>query len=139
MAFNLRNRNFLKLLDFTPREIQHLLDLSMELKKAKYNGYEQPTLTGKNIALIFEKTSFCPCPPRLTQRAGHPKDRRHRRESATVATARRRTPGKAVSRPQSEPGPPPKAAAAPRGRCSCTWRHRKNCATMVVAWRGRVQ
>ena len=57
MAFNLRNRNFLKLLDFTPREIQHLLDLSMELKKAKYNGYEQPTLTGKNIALIFEKTS----------------------------------------------------------------------------------
>lgn len=33
MAFNLRNRNFLKLLDFTPREIQHLLDLSMELKK----------------------------------------------------------------------------------------------------------
>ena len=57
MAFNLRNRNFLKLLDFTPREIQHLLDLSMELKKAKYNGYEQPKLTGKNIALIFEKTS----------------------------------------------------------------------------------
>lgn len=55
MAFNLRNRNFLKLLDFTPREIQHLLDLSMELKKAKYNGYEQPKLTGKNIALIFEK------------------------------------------------------------------------------------
>lgn len=57
MAFNLRNRNFLKLLDFTPREIQHLLDLSIELKKAKYNGYEQPRLKGKNIALIFEKTS----------------------------------------------------------------------------------
>ncbi|SEG32593.1 ornithine carbamoyltransferase [Vibrio hangzhouensis] len=57
MAFNLRNRNFLKLLDFTPREIQHLLELSIELKKAKYNGYEQPRLIGKNIALIFEKTS----------------------------------------------------------------------------------
>ncbi|MCE7631003.1 ornithine carbamoyltransferase subunit F, partial [Vibrio fluvialis] len=39
MAFNLRNRNFLKLLDFTPREIQHMLDLAVELKKAKYNGY----------------------------------------------------------------------------------------------------
>ncbi|MCE7631005.1 ornithine carbamoyltransferase subunit F, partial [Vibrio fluvialis] len=48
---------FLKLLDFTPREIQHMLDLAAELKKAKYNGYEQPRLTGKNIALIFEKTS----------------------------------------------------------------------------------
>lgn len=57
MAYNLRNRNFLKLLDFTPREIQHLLDLSIELKKAKYNGYEQPRLKGKNIALIFEKNS----------------------------------------------------------------------------------
>ncbi|BDM66022.1 ornithine carbamoyltransferase [Shewanella sp. NFH-SH190041] len=57
MAFNLRNRNFLKLLDFTPREIQFLLDMAADLKKAKYNGTEQPKLTGKNIALIFEKTS----------------------------------------------------------------------------------
>ncbi|SHO56842.1 ornithine carbamoyltransferase [Vibrio quintilis] len=57
MAFNLRNRNFLKLLDFSSREIQHFLDLAIELKKAKYNGYEQPRLTGKNVALIFEKTS----------------------------------------------------------------------------------
>jgi ornithine carbamoyltransferase len=57
MAFNLRNRNFLKLLDFTPCEIQHLLTLSADLKKAKYAGYEQPRLTGKNIALIFEKAS----------------------------------------------------------------------------------
>ncbi|MGF1715782.1 ornithine carbamoyltransferase [Photobacterium chitinilyticum] len=57
MAFNLRNRNFLKLLDFTPCEIQHLLELSAELKKAKYSGYEQPRLTRKNIALIFEKSS----------------------------------------------------------------------------------
>ncbi|UJF19095.1 ornithine carbamoyltransferase [Vibrio sp. SS-MA-C1-2] len=57
MAFNLKNRNFLKLLDFTPREIQHLIEMSGELKKAKYNGYEKPCLTGKNIALIFEKSS----------------------------------------------------------------------------------
>jgi len=57
MAFNLRNRNFLKLLDFTPREIQHLIDLSVELKKAKYGGYEQQRLKNKNIALIFEKDS----------------------------------------------------------------------------------
>ncbi|PKF50365.1 ornithine carbamoyltransferase [Enterovibrio nigricans] len=57
MAFNLRNRNFLKLLDFTPREIEHLLSLSAELKKAKYAGSEQPRLKGKNIALIFEKAS----------------------------------------------------------------------------------
>ena len=57
MAFNLRNRNFLKLLDFTPREIQYMLDLSANLKKAKYGGYEQPRLKGKNIALIFEKAS----------------------------------------------------------------------------------
>ncbi|HAF30004.1 MAG TPA: ornithine carbamoyltransferase [Bacteroidales bacterium] len=57
MAFNLRNRNFLKLLDFTPQEIKFLLDLSADLKKAKYNGTEQPRLTGKNIALIFEKAS----------------------------------------------------------------------------------
>jgi ornithine carbamoyltransferase len=57
MAFNLRNRNFLKLLDFTPREIQHLLDLSADLKRAKYAGYEKPRLQGKNIALIFEKSS----------------------------------------------------------------------------------
>lgn len=57
MAFNLKNRNFLKLLDFTPTEIKFLLDLSADLKKAKYSGTEQPKLKGKNIALIFEKTS----------------------------------------------------------------------------------
>lgn len=57
MAFNLRNRNFLKLLDFTPEEIKYLLNLAGELKKAKYAGTEQPRLKGKNIALIFEKTS----------------------------------------------------------------------------------
>ncbi len=57
MAFNLRNRNFLKLLDFTPQEIKFLLELSADLKKAKYAGTEQKTLVGKNIALIFEKAS----------------------------------------------------------------------------------
>ena len=57
MAFNLRNRHLLKLLDFGPSEIKFLLDLSVDLKKAKYAGIEQPRLTGKNIALIFEKAS----------------------------------------------------------------------------------
>lgn len=57
MAYNLRNRNFLKLLDFTPSEIRYLLDLASQLKKAKYTGTEQQRLKGKNIALIFEKAS----------------------------------------------------------------------------------
>lgn len=57
MAFNLRNRHFLKMLDFTPREIRYLLDLSRDLKRAKYARTEQQHLKGKNIALIFEKSS----------------------------------------------------------------------------------
>lgn len=57
MAFNLRNRHFLKMLDFTPREIRYLLDLARDLKRAKYSRTEQQHLKGKNIALIFEKTS----------------------------------------------------------------------------------
>jgi len=57
MAFNLKNRSFLKLLDFTPKEINFFLDLAMDLKKAKYAGTEQARLKGKNIALIFEKAS----------------------------------------------------------------------------------
>jgi len=57
MAFNLRNRSFLKLLDFSPKEIQFLLDLSAELKAAKYAGTEQQKLKGKNIVLLFEKDS----------------------------------------------------------------------------------
>lgn len=57
MAVNLRNRNFLKLLDFTTEEIFFLLKLSKSLKEAKYGGYEKPCLVGKNIAIIFEKTS----------------------------------------------------------------------------------
>jgi ornithine carbamoyltransferase len=50
-------KHFLKLLDYTPAEIQTLLDLAARLKTEKKNGAEQPCLTGKNIALIFEKTS----------------------------------------------------------------------------------
>ncbi len=57
MAFNLRNRSFVKELDFTPDELRFLLRLSADLKAAKYGGYERPRLAGKNIALIFEKTS----------------------------------------------------------------------------------
>jgi ornithine carbamoyltransferase len=57
MAFNLRNRSFVKELDFTPAELRFLLTLGAELKAAKYGGYERATLVGKNIALIFEKTS----------------------------------------------------------------------------------
>jgi ornithine carbamoyltransferase len=57
MSFNLRNRNFLKLLDFTPQEIRHLLILSANLKQAKYAGTEQQKLKGKNIVLLFEKDS----------------------------------------------------------------------------------
>jgi len=57
MAFNVRNRNFVKLLDFTPKEIKFFLDLSADLKKAKYAGTEQQKLKNKNIALIFEKSS----------------------------------------------------------------------------------
>lgn len=57
MAFNLRHRHFLKLLDFTAQEIRFLLDLSRDLKRAKYAGTERQRLVGKNIALIFEKSS----------------------------------------------------------------------------------
>ncbi|MEG1910532.1 MAG: ornithine carbamoyltransferase [Bacteroidales bacterium] len=57
MAFNLRNRNFLKLLDFTPKEISYMLQLAADLKRAKYTGNETQTLKGKNIVLLFEKDS----------------------------------------------------------------------------------
>ena len=57
MEQNLKNRSFLKLLDFTPEEIRYLLDLARDLKKAKKTDMEVQHLKGKNIALIFEKTS----------------------------------------------------------------------------------
>jgi ornithine carbamoyltransferase len=56
-VYNLRNRSFLKEMDFTSRELEFLLRLSGALKAAKYAGNEAPRLTGKEIALIFEKTS----------------------------------------------------------------------------------
>jgi len=57
MAYNLKNRSFLKLLDFSPKEIKFLLDLATDLKKAKYSGTEQQRLKGKNIVLLFAKDS----------------------------------------------------------------------------------
>jgi ornithine carbamoyltransferase len=57
MAFNIHNRNLLSLEHHTPRELRYLLDLSRDLKRAKYTGTEQQHLKGNNIALIFEKTS----------------------------------------------------------------------------------
>lgn len=57
MAFNLKGRSFLKLLDFNQRELRYLLDLSRDLKRAKYAGTEQQHLKGRNICLIFEKSS----------------------------------------------------------------------------------
>jgi ornithine carbamoyltransferase len=57
MAFNLKNRSFLTLRDYTPREIGFLLKLAADLKAAKYAGTEVPQLRGKDIALIFEKDS----------------------------------------------------------------------------------
>ena len=53
----LKNKHFLKLIDFAPEEIEHLLNLSHKLKREKASGIEDMRLTGKNIALIFEKTS----------------------------------------------------------------------------------
>ena len=54
---NLANRSFLKLLDYTPEEIEGLLDLAADLKAKKKAGIRHDALRGKNIALIFEKTS----------------------------------------------------------------------------------
>jgi ornithine carbamoyltransferase len=57
MSVNLRNSNFLKELDFTPEQWRFLLAMAADLKRAKYTGTESARLAGKNIALIFEKTS----------------------------------------------------------------------------------
>lgn len=57
MLVNLKNRNFLKLLDFSQEDIIQLLELAEKLKQAKYDNTEEQMLKGKNIALIFEKTS----------------------------------------------------------------------------------
>src|SRR5438045_1924315 len=57
MPINLHHRSFVKESDWTPEEIRFVLKLAHDLKAAKYGGYEKPRLTGKNIALIFEKSS----------------------------------------------------------------------------------
>src|SRR5690349_1899047 len=57
MGFNLRNRSLMTVQDYTPRELHYLLDLARDLKRAKYARTEQQHLAGKEICLIFEKTS----------------------------------------------------------------------------------
>ena len=57
MAFNMHNRHLLRLMHHSTRELIYLLDLSRDLKRARYTGSEQKHLRDKNIALIFEKTS----------------------------------------------------------------------------------
>ena len=54
MAFNNRNRSLLSLVHHSERELLYLLDLSRDLKRAKYSGLARPTMAGKNIGLIFE-------------------------------------------------------------------------------------
>ena len=64
MAVNLRGKNYLKLLDFTPAEIRYLLDLSKDFKSMKRSGVPHKYLDGTNIVLLFEKTSTrtrCSC------------------------------------------------------------------------------
>jgi ornithine carbamoyltransferase len=57
MSFNVRNRSLLTVQDYTQREFRYLLDLARDLKRAKYAGTEQKHLQGKEVCLIFEKTS----------------------------------------------------------------------------------
>ena len=57
MAINLKGRNFLTLKDFTPEEIEYLVELSAEVKDKKKKGIPVDNYRGKNVALIFEKTS----------------------------------------------------------------------------------
>lgn len=87
MAFNMRNRSLLSLMHHTTRELNYLIDLSRDLKRAKYTGTERPHLQGKNIALIFEKPRPAPVAPsksRPTTRVPtSPTSTRCRRRSAT--------------------------------------------------------
>ena len=71
MPYNLKNRSFLKLLDFTKRDLTHLLNLARDLKRAKYAGNEVQRLQGKNISPVFDDPShkvrdaaFCVAPSR---------------------------------------------------------------------------
>ena len=72
---NLKNRDFLKIADFSREELTYLLDLSAHLKESRRNGCEPKFLTGKNVALIFEKTSTrtrCAFEVALFDQGGHP-------------------------------------------------------------------
>ena len=57
MAVNLKGRSFLTLMDFTPEEIRYMLDLAHDLKSKKRAGINNQILKGKNVVLLFEKTS----------------------------------------------------------------------------------
>ena len=74
MAVNLTGRNFLKLLDYTPEEITYLIDLSAKLKAEKKAHKNQKVLEGRNVALIFSKTTKTNRRHRLT----NPKERQQR-------------------------------------------------------------
>ena len=74
MAVNLKGRSFLTLADFTPAEIRYLLDLGHDLKAKRRAGICDPTLQGKHIVLLFEKTSTrtrCSFEVAATQEGGH--------------------------------------------------------------------
>ena len=76
MAINLKGRSFLTLEDFTPAEIRYLLDLGHDLKAKRRAGICDPTLQGKHIVLLFEKTSTrtrCSFEVAATQEGGHVK------------------------------------------------------------------
>ena len=75
MAFNIHNRSLLSLMHHNERELRYLLDLSRDLKRAKYTGTERQHLKGKNIALIFEKPSTrtrCAFTVAAIDEGGHP-------------------------------------------------------------------
>ena len=77
---DLTGRHFLKLLDYTPEEINYFIDLAAELKRLKKAGIPVDTLRGKNVALIFEKTSTRTRQLPDRQKREHP---RHRTRSGT--------------------------------------------------------
>ena len=74
MAVNLKGRSFLSLADFTPKELRYLLDLGHDLKAKRRAGICDPTLQGKHIVLLFEKTSTrtrCSFEVAATQEGAH--------------------------------------------------------------------
>ena len=74
MAVNLKGRSFLSLADFTPKELRYLLDLGHDLKAKRRAGVCAPTMQGKHIVLLFEKTSTrtrCSFEVAATQEGAH--------------------------------------------------------------------